>query len=108
MSTLPIDPRAVALRAWAEGDVAQEAAVNLLIGAAGARLLGGPWVRRHASGGTSRLLKVGTSAAVSGVCCRSLRVSRAVPTESIFGTPFQALSLTYFRRFLRRWGSSAV
>lgn len=51
MSALRIDPRAVALRAWAEGDVAQVAAVKLLIGAAGARLLGGPRVRRHASGG---------------------------------------------------------
>ncbi|MGW8483580.1 hypothetical protein ACWGJP_10600 [Microbacterium sp. NPDC055903] len=46
-----LDPRAAALRAWAEGDLALEAAVALLIEGARGRLLDGPWVRRHVSGG---------------------------------------------------------
>lgn len=33
------------------GDVALEAAIELLIGAAHGRLLEGPWARRHVSGG---------------------------------------------------------
>ncbi|UGS28342.1 hypothetical protein K8F61_09375 [Microbacterium resistens] len=45
------DNRAAALRAWARGDVALEAAVELLVRTLGGRLLDGPWIRRHASGG---------------------------------------------------------
>ncbi len=40
------DPRADALRQWARGDLALEAASELLITALTGRLLGGPWIHR--------------------------------------------------------------
>lgn len=45
------DARTVSLRAWAGGDVALEAAVELLVRPLGGRLLDGLWIRRHVSGG---------------------------------------------------------
>lgn len=38
-----------ALRAWARGDLALEAAVELLTAGLDGRLLGGPWIRRDAA-----------------------------------------------------------
>lgn len=41
-----------ALRSWAKGDSALEAAVEILVGShQNGQLIDGPWVRRHASGG---------------------------------------------------------
>lgn len=45
------DDRAGALREWARGDLALEAAVELLATVLGGRLLDGPWVRRNGAGG---------------------------------------------------------
>lgn len=39
--------RAAALRTWADGDLALEGAVELLIRALRGRLLDGPWIRSH-------------------------------------------------------------
>lgn len=75
--------RAAALRDWARGDLALEAAVELLVTAVGGRLLDGPWVRRdergrwyfhtkdavaaggHLSGGERDVLAIALSLAVS-------------------------------------------
>lgn len=43
--------RAAAMRAWAAGDLALEAAVEILIRSLDGRLLDGPWVRLNSSGG---------------------------------------------------------
>lgn len=45
------DDRAGALREWARGDLALEAAGELLANALSGRLLDGPWIRRSGTGG---------------------------------------------------------
>lgn len=45
------DDRAGALRRWARGDLALEAAVELLTTTLGGRLLDGPWIRQDGTGG---------------------------------------------------------
>lgn len=45
------DDRAGALREWAHGDLALEAAVALLATPLGGRLLDGPWIRRSGTDG---------------------------------------------------------
>lgn len=82
----PDDGRASALRAWARGDIALEAAVELLIRFHGGRLLGGCWIRRdehngerwdfqaqhtvseggYLSGGERRVLAIASSLASPG------------------------------------------
>lgn len=83
MSAAAPSSRATALRAWAQGDVALEAAVDLLVTAMGGRLLDGSWIRSderggcyfctdeleaesgHLSGGEWRVLAIASSLAVS-------------------------------------------
>lgn len=82
--TIDVDHRARALRSWARGLPALEAAVELLINALDGRLLDGPWIRTddqgrrwfdpdvaateggYLSGGERRVLAVATSLADDG------------------------------------------